>query len=156
MTTATEAFAVIRAVMEANAPENPKAGGPAIAYRWFGETGPALPDQPSPFVYTVFAALQSDTIEIGGGRGANRHRNPAEADIFVFVPNGWGLGCVTDLAEHFARLFRSHRNSGVTVDSATVYPGGPGSEIAVSGLDNEAGNYIWAGCGVRFHFDLTG
>lgn len=156
MTTATEAFDAIRAVMEANVPANPKAGGPAIAYRWQGETSPPLPDTPSPFIYTVFAALRSDTIEIGGGRGANRHRNPAEADVFIFVPNGWGQKYGTDLAEHFASLFRSYRANGVTVDSATVYPGGPGSEIAVPGLDNEAGNYFWAGCGVRFHFDLTG
>lgn len=176
MTTASEAYDVIRAVMEANVPLDPRipdeidfgalpwgelpwTGRPPhapLVYRWFGEFGPPLPDQPAPFVYTVFTAQRSDVIEIGGGRGANRHRNPAEADILVFVPNGWGQRVATDFAEHFAGLFRAYRDNGVTVDSATVYPGGPGSEIAVPGMDNEAGNYFWAGCGVTFYYDLTG
>lgn len=156
MTTLTGACRSIRTVMEANVPDNPETGGPSIVYRWKDEDGPPLPDTPAPFVYTVFTALRSDAIEIGGGRGANRHRNPGEANIFVFVPRTWSQPYATDLAEHFAKLFRSYRANGVTVDSATVYPGGQGSEIAVPGMDNEANNYIWAGCGLSFYFDLTG
>lgn len=155
MTTVTEACAVIRAVMEANIPANPDGGAP-IPYRWRGEPAPPLPDTPSPFVYTIFAAGRSSTIEIGGGRGSNRHRNPGEVDIFVFIPSDWGEKYGTDIAEHFAALFRSYRDNGVTVEDATVYPGGPGSDIAVPGMDNEASNYIWCGCGVSFYFDLTG
>jgi hypothetical protein len=156
MTTATEACAVIRAIMEANVPANPDVNGPAIAYRWRGEPGGALPDVPAPFVFTVFGTARSGVIENGGGRGHNRHRCPGEAEILVFIPNDWGEKFGTDLAEHFAGLLRSYRSNGVTIEDATVYPGGPGSEIAVPGIENEASNYIWCACGVRFYFDLTG
>jgi hypothetical protein len=156
MTTASDAFGVIRALMEANPAANPKTGGGLIPFRWFGEKNPPLPDTAAPFIFTVFTAMRSGVIETGGGRGRNRHRNPAEADIFVFVPNEWTQKVGTDLAEIFAALLRPYNQNGVFVEDATVYPGGPGSEIAVPGMDVDVGNYFWCGVGVRFYFDLVG
>lgn len=155
MTTATQAIEVLKAAIKAALPVHPITGDKLPA-GWLGDDALILDDEPSPFVYTVFSASRSGVIEIGGGRGANRHRNPASATIFVFVPIGWGLAYATDYAEAFAHAFRSYAAGGVTCDSATVHPGGPGSEIAVPGLDSEVGNYFWAACDVEYHFDLIG
>lgn len=155
MTTATEAIAVIRGMIEANVPVHPVTSVPLVL-GWQGEDAMVLPDERVPFVYTVFKASRSTPIEIGGGRGSNRHRNPGVATIFVFVPIGWGLQYGTNYAEGFAELFRPFRADGVTCDRVTVYPGGPGADIAVPGIDNEATSYFWSGCEVEFYFDLIG
>ncbi|HEY0328805.1 MAG TPA: hypothetical protein VGC77_06845 [Rhodopseudomonas sp.] len=155
MTTASEAIAVIKDLIEGNPQLHPESGD-ALPMYWQGEDAPALPGTPSPFIYTVFDAERSDTIEIGGGRGSNRHRNPGTASIFVFVPIGWGLLYGTNYAEALAAPFRSYRANGVTIDAVTVYPGGPGSEIAVPGMDNETKNYFWSGCEIEFYHDLIG
>jgi hypothetical protein len=152
--TATDACAVIREVMKNSTPLNPKTSEP-LPLRFRGEPSPPLPNTPAPFVFTFFGASRSGVIEVGGGAGANRHRNPGVAAILVFVPNDWGEPPATDIAEAFAKLFRSYKDNGVTVEDATVYPGGHGADIAVPGL-TEPGNYIWAGCEVEFYFDLIG
>ncbi len=153
MTTASEAIAVIRGLIEANPQLHPESGDPLPMY-WQGDDAPTLPDTPSPFIYTAFEATKSDTIEIGGGRGANRHRNPGGAIVFVFVPLGWGLQYGTNYAEALASPLRSYRANGVTVDNVTVYPGGPGSEIAIPGMDTEAKNYFWSGLEAEYYHDL--
>lgn len=155
MTTASDAIAIIKAMIEANPQQHPTSGVPLPMY-WQGDDPPQLPDVPSPFIYTAFEAAKSDTIEIGGGRGSNRHRNPGAVIVFAFVPLGWGLQYGTDFAEALAAPFRSYRANGVTVDSVTVYPGGPGSEIAIPGMDTEAKNYFWSGIEAEFYFDLIG
>ncbi|WP_445490199.1 hypothetical protein [Rhodopseudomonas sp. RCAM05734] len=155
MTTASEAIAAIRGMIEGSLPVHPTTSV-ALPVSWQGEDAFVLPDQRAPFVYVLFDTVKSSTIEIGGGRGANRHRNPGSATILVFVPLGWGLQYGTDYAEHFAALFRSYRANGITCDAVTVYPGGPGSQIAVPGIENEATGYFWSGCEVEFTFDLIG
>jgi hypothetical protein len=154
MTTVSEAHAFIRSRLEGNTPVDPD--GVKISLRWRGEDGGALPDTPAPFAFTTFDAAMSGPIEMGGGRGRNRHRQPSSAEVFIFVPNGWGLKPATDLAEAVATLYRAVNESGVTVDSATVYPGGPGSELSIPGLPSEVENYIWSAVGIEFHFDLIG
>lgn len=154
MTTASDAHAFIRSRMEANIPNDPN--GTPVTLRWRGEVGDPLPDSPSPFAFTLFDATISGVIEIGGGRGRNRHRQPSSAEVYIFVPNGWGLKPATDLAETIAALFRSINQSGVTVESATVYPGGPGSELSIPGLPSESDNYMWSAVGIEFHYDLIG
>ncbi|SNS36206.1 hypothetical protein SAMN05216374_0977 [Tardiphaga sp. OK246] len=155
MTTTSQALAVVKGLIEANPQIHPESGD-ALPFYWQGDDAPLLPETPSPFIYTFFEAMRSDTIEIGGGRGRNRHRNPGAATIFVFVPIGWGLQYGTDYAEALATPLRSYRQNGVTVEGVTVYPGGPGSEIAVPGMDNEAKNYFWSGLDVEFYHDLIG
>jgi hypothetical protein len=155
MPTLSVAIATIRALMEENPATNPT-NNEFVPFRWRGDHMPPLPDTPSPFIYSMFTATRSETIEVGGGRGANRHRNPLEVEVFVFIPNELGLQYGTDIAEHFAALFRPYSASGLACENATAYPGGPGSEISVPGMDNESGNYFWSGCGANFHFDLIG
>ncbi len=155
MTTSSDAHSFIRARMESNVPTCPPDGVP-LKLRWRGEDGGPLPDNPSAFAFTIFDAAMSSVIETGGGRGRNRHRNPASAEVFIFVPNGWGLKPATDLAETIAALFRSVNESGVFVDSATVYPGGPGSELSIPGLPSEVENYMWSAVGIEYRFDLSG
>jgi hypothetical protein len=155
MTTASEAIAAIRAAIEANVPVHPVTNA-ALPLGWLGEAALVLPNEPSPFVYTVFDAAPSDVIEIGGGRGANRHRNFGAAQILIFVPVGWGLQYATDYAEGFAAVFRSYRQDGVTSDRVTVYPGGAGSALSVPGLSSEVANYFWSACDVEFYHDLIG
>lgn len=162
MTTAAAAYGVIRALLEANKPSA------LTALRWQNEFEDSngnliLPDEPAAFAYTEFLASPSSVIEIGGGRGANRHRNSAHVDVYVFVPRGTGMvvtnaqsvGCL-DIAEQIAALFRPLRSGGVSVDDVTVYPGGNGSDLKPPGLASEVGNYFWAAVGVSLHFDLTG
>ena len=140
--------------MEANTPNGPD--GVPLVLRWRGEDGGPLPDTPSAFAFTIFDATVSSVIEIGGGRGRNRHRQPSSAEVYIFVPNGWGLKPATDFAEAIAALFRSINQSGVTVESATVYPGGPGTELSVPGLPSDVENYIWSAVAIEFHYDLIG
>ncbi|MEH2476245.1 hypothetical protein V1281_002586 [Nitrobacteraceae bacterium AZCC 2161] len=154
MTTASEAYATVRAVIEAAAPLDPNSGA-KIPLRWRGEDNPPLPDLPAPFAFTLFGASRSSTIENGGGRGANRHRNFGVAEIFVFIPKDWGERYGTDFAEAFASALRPYRDNGVTCEDATVYPGGDGAQISVPGL-TEPGNYFWSACEANFYFDLIG
>lgn len=155
-----EAFGVLRALLEANQP------AAVTAYRWQNEDEDsngdvALPDTPAPFVYCEFLADPSSVIEIGGGRGANRHRCPANLELYVFVPRGTGLhqtdgsGCL-DIADEIAALLRSFAESGVTVDSATAAPGGAGALLKPQGLSSDVTNYFWAIVTAELYFDLIG
>ena len=155
MTTASQAIAALKSLIEDNPQLHPDSGEPLPMY-WQGDDPVRLSDTPSPFIYTSFEATKSATIEIGGGRGSNRHRNPGSASLFVFVPVGWGLQYGTDYAEALAAPLRSFRAGGVTIDRVTVYPGGPGSAIAVPGMDSEAKNYFWSSVEADFYFDLIG
>jgi hypothetical protein len=154
MTTASEAHSFIRGRIESNVPNDKD--GVSITLRWRGELGNPLPDTPSTFAFTFFDASLSGVIENGGGRGNLRHRNPGRAEVYIFVPNDWGLKPATDLAEAFATLFRAVNQSGVVVEAATVYPGGPGSELSIPGLPSDVENYIWSACEIDFYFDLIG
>lgn len=155
MPTAAEAVAAVRSTIEAVAPVHPQTSAP-LPFGWQGEAPLLLPATPSPFVYTLFDASPDGVIEIGGGRGGNRHRQSLVAEILVFVPIGWGLAYGLNYAEAFATVFRSFAGSGVVCDRVTVHPGGPGSQLSVPGLDNEANNYFWSGCEAEFYFDLIG
>lgn len=153
--TVSQAIATVRGLIEANVPVHPDTNV-SLPVSWQGEDPVQLPDTPSPFIFVVFETTNSSVIENGGGRGANRHRTPFEVSILIFVPLGWGLQYGTDYAEGFAGVFRPYNLNGVTCDAVTVYPGGPGSEIAVPGIDNEASSYFWSGCGVEGYLDLIG
>ncbi len=154
MTTASTAHAVFRSVIDgATITDN----GSAVPLRYYGDNNDDLPDVPTPFVYVVFDAFKAEVIEMGGaGRGSNRHRNFGTCDAFVFVPKGTGMKRATDIAETIAALFRSYRLNGVTCETATVFPGGNGSDIKPDGMDSEVGNYLWAGCQIEFYHDVIG
>lgn len=159
-TNAPAAYAVIRNLIEQNKP------AAVTALRWQDQRKDsngrmALPSDPATFAYTEFLTGKSGVIENGGGRGANRHRNPGTVDILVFSPKGGGLtnvsqtGCL-DIAEQFAALFRPFNQSGVKVDSATAYPGGDGAALKPKGFDSAVGDYFWAAVEVDLYFDLIG
>jgi hypothetical protein len=155
MPTAAQAVAAVRSAIEAVAPVNPNTSAP-LPFGWQGETALLLPNDPSPFVYTLFDAMPDGVIEIGGGRGANRHRQGLVAEILIFVPIGWGLSYGLNYAEAFAAAFRSFAVAGVICDRVTVHPGGPGSQLRVAGLSDEVANYFWSGCEAEFYFDQIG
>ena len=150
MTTATQAFSVIRSRLEANQPAG------LTSLRWQNEDGGALPDEPAAFAYTEFLSEPGFVAGYGGGRGSNLYRNPARVDCYIFVPRGQGLQVATDLAEQVAVLFRSYRDSDISCFEATVYPGGNGADIKPPGLASEVDNYFWALAEVSLHFDQVG
>lgn len=154
MTTASQAFAIIKARLTNNIPTD--AASRPVGLRWQNENDEPLPDKPAPFIYTEFLTDPSQLASFGGGRGANRYRNPAVADFYVFVPNGWGLVEAADIAEQVATLFRSYRDNDISCFDATVYPGGSGSSLAPPGVGSEVGNYFFTSVQVALFFDLIG
>lgn len=156
MTTASQAYDVLRARLLANKPAG------LSALRWQNEDADsngdeALPNEPAPFAFVELVAERAGPpVSYGGGAGANRYRNPARLVIYVFVPAGAGLTLATDLAEACATLFRSYRDADVSCFDATVHPGGTGAEITPPGLSSEVGNYFYAVAEIALFFDLIG
>lgn len=155
MTTASQAYTVLRTRLEANKPAG------ISALRWQNEfedsTGAAaIPNTPAAFAYVEFQAEFAILASYGSGRGANRYRNPARLDIYVFVPRGQGLVVAADLAEQCAAVFRSYRDTDVSCFEASVFPLGEGSELAPPGLRSEVGNYWTAVVEVGLFFDQLG
>jgi len=152
MTTASQAYTVLRGILT---------NGMTIPLRWQNEDadsqgGTTLPDTPTAFAYTEFNTDSAELVSYGGGRGANRYRNRAHLDIYVFVPRGWGLTYATDYAEQAAALFRSYRDDDISCFGASVYPGGDGAELQPPGMRSEVTNYYYAACSVDLWFDLVG
>jgi hypothetical protein len=153
MTTAKEAYAALRTILEA------EPGLPPL--RWQNDdedsTGAVnLPATPAPFLYTVFDTRPAELVAFGGGRYANVYRNPALLEVFVFIPKGWGLSYALDYAETAASLFRSYRDDAVSCFAASVYPGGDGATLKPPGLPSEVSNYFWSVAEVDLYFDQRG
>lgn len=156
----TQAYSAVRALLEGNVPTG------VTALRWQDQDADSngvvpLPDVAATFLYSEFTIEKSGVIEIGRGRGANRHRVPAQLVIFVLSPRGNGLvnagvGCL-EIATTLAAFFRSTAALGaIKVDSATAYAGGDGAALKPKGLDSAVAAYFWAACEVEFYFDLIG
>lgn len=154
MTTATAAFNVIKARLEANVPDDSQ--GNPVTLRWQNEDGDPLPSTPAAFVYTEFLADPASIASYGGGRGANRYRNTAQIVCYVFVPRGWGLVEATTIAETVGALFRSYRDSDISCFEASVMPGGDGASIKPPGMDSEVDNYFYAVMAAEFFYDQIG
>jgi len=159
MTTASQAYAVIKTRIEANRPLD--GSGNVVLLRWQNQDADTdgnigLPNIPTPFAYTEFVTDPGRLTGFGGGRGANLYRNPGRIDSFVFVPKGWGFAPATDIAEQIAALFRSYRDADISCFDATVYPGGNGSDVKPPGVQSDVDNYFWAGVEVSLHFDQIG
>lgn len=153
MTTASGAYAILKLRMEG--------GGLTVPLRWQNELKDSigsvdLPNTPTTFVYSEFLTEPSRIVSYGGGRGANRYRNPARLLSYVFVPRGDGLVLATDKAEAIATLFRSYRDSDISCFDATVYPGGDGASLKPPGLSSEVNNYFFALTEISLFFDLIG
>lgn len=151
MTTAAQAYAVVRDVLRA---------GLDIPVRWQNENADsngqvALPSQSAIFAYVDFIVESGDLVSFGGGRGNNRYRNRARADVFVFVPRGAGLTPALDKAEAAAALLRSYRDNDISCFDATVYSGA-GSDLAPPGIRSVVTNYAYAIAEISFWFDLIG
>lgn len=115
-----------------------------------------LSDTPEPFVFFEMVTQAAGAIEIGSGRGGNRHRNRAELNAYVFAPRGTGMAYVLSLAEPVAAVFRSYRGGGVTFENAAVHPVGEGEALVPPGLSSAAGNYACAVVNAPFFFDQIG
>lgn len=112
-----------------------------------------LPDTPEPFVFFEFIVGQARVIEIGGGRGANRHRNAGDLNAYVFVPRGSGLASMLSIAEPIAAAFRGYRNEGISITTASVHPIGEGEDLTPPGLESAAGNYGCVVVNMSIYFD---
>jgi hypothetical protein len=153
MTTAAGAFAAIRSRLEASG------SGISIPLRFQGDPQSPLPDQPTAFAYVAFDNRGSELrgpSEYGGGAGANRYRNRARIQAFVFSPIGEGLAVVMAYAETIAARLRSFRDNDVSCYSADVIPVGDGSNLTVPGLVSEVSNYQAAIAEVEFDFVQIG
>lgn len=154
MTTASQAFAVIRARLEANVPT---VQGAAVPLRWQGSTGDPLPDEPAPFIYIEMNTDPGSLVSFGGGRTSNRYRNPAVIDAYCFTPSSWGdPQYAMDIAEQVAALFRSYRDADISCFDASVFPLGEGASIKPPGLNSEVDNYYAASAQISLFFDLVG
>lgn len=146
MTDIVAALAAIRARAEGQITTLP--------LKWQDETN-ELPDEPEPFAFVEVITDRSGFIEIGGGRGANRHRQTGEIHAYVFAPIGRGLAYGAGLAEPVAAVFRSYRGGGISCMGASVHPVGEGSALVPPGLSSAAGNYACVVVIVPFYFDQT-
>lgn len=153
MTTASQAYAALRGIIEA--------GITSIPLRWQNEDedsqgNVALPDTPAAFIYGEFVADLAELVSFGGGRGSNRYRNPARLDLYVFVPRGQGLTVALDYAETAAALLRSFRDEDVSCFGASVIAGGDGALLQPPGLRSEVNAYFYAVAEIDMMFDLIG
>ena len=112
-----------------------------------------LPDVPTDFVFFELITEGSRVIEIGGGRGSNRHRHTGELNAYVFAPRGKGLAHLLAIAEPVAAAFRGYRRDGISVVTASVHPLGEGEGLTPPGLDSAAGNYGCAVVNMPLYFD---
>jgi hypothetical protein len=152
MTTANQAYTVLRGLLEA---------GMTLPLRWYGEDSDSqgnttLPDTPTPFIYTYFDSDPARLVGFGGGRMRNLYRSRAHLDIYVFIPNGWGLTYGLNYAEQAAALFRSYRDEDVSCFSASVFAGGAGAELQPPGMASEVSNYLYTTVGVELYYDQIG
>lgn len=148
--TAGEALAAVRSRLES--------GGLSLTLYWHGDDAPTLPNTPEAFAYLVFNVGGSRLVSFGGGRGANRYRNSATLEAYVFRPptGADGMKPVMDDAETIAARLRSFRDTTVSCYSADVIPVGPGSNLAPPGFANEVNNYLCAIAEVEIEFDQIG
>lgn len=161
MTTAAQARQAIRSRIETAGLTN-GAGGP-LPVRWPNEPQDSLgntdlPSPPAPFVYVEVnnTGSANGPAGYGGGSGQNIWRNRGRIEAYVFVPKDDGLDRAEGVAEQIASLFRSYRDEAISCFAANVMPGGDGAMLTPPGLVSEVGNYFWAMCTVRFHFDQVG
>lgn len=157
MTTIADVVAGIRTRLEANIPTYTQGGASVeIGLRWQGENSGPLPDTPAPFAWTAFASDMGRIAAYGDGRSANLYRHTGQIEAYVFVPMDWGAAVALAIAEQYAALFRSFRDSTMSCFDATVDPGGPGSLLNPPGLDSEVSAYWYAGVLVSLHYDIVG
>lgn len=150
MTTAAQAFAIIKAMAIADKPAK------VDSLRWQNEEGDPLPDEAVPFIYTEFLTDRGNLAGFGGGRGANLYRNRARIEAYVFVKRGDGLEVALEIAEQYAAIFRSYRDDYISVWDATPLPGGDGSDLKPKGITSRVSNYFYACVRINLSFDLIG
>jgi hypothetical protein len=150
MVTATQAFAAVRARLNA--------GSYPYPLYYHGDDPVILPDAPTPFAFVVFNNEGSTAVSFGGGRGSTVYRNRARVEAFVFLPAWQGLEMAMDYAETVAVRLRSYRDDSISCFAADVIPVGHGSVLSVPGLSSEVSNYqcAIAECSVIFDQDGGG
>lgn len=133
-----------------------------LTMRWQDEKADSagrveLPDDPAPFVFFFLEMDRSQPIEIGGGRGANRHRADGELQCFVFTPKNWGLETSLPYAEHVAAGLRSYRSAdAITIGFGGPQPIGDHSPVTPPGLTSPVNNYACSLVALPIYFDQVG
>lgn len=150
MTTAAQAFAIIKAHIIANKPAKVE------CLRFQNEDGDPLPDEAAPFIYTEFLTDRGSIAAFGGGRMNNRYRNPARIEAYIFVKRGDGNAVALEIAEQFATIFRSYRDADISCFDASVLPGGDGADLKPKGITSRVSNYFYACVEVSLFYDLIG
>jgi len=154
MPSITDVYASLKAILDV--------AGLSLPIRWRGDdtdsTGAdALPDTPTPFLFCNLETDPGDIAGFGGGRGANLYRNPGYLYVYVFVPRGDGSEPLAlEHGESVAVLYRSYRDSVVSVFAASVVAGGAGGTLAPPGLNSAVNAYSYALVEVLFHYDQVG
>jgi hypothetical protein len=117
-----------------------------------------LPDEPTAFGFGVFDndGPGLGPASYGDGAFANRWRNTASVEIFVFVPQGTGTDAADDYAQAICNRLRSYRDSTISCFGAAVREHMGGERMIPRGLDSEVGNYWCAISVVDLHFDEVG
>jgi hypothetical protein len=148
MVTATQAFAAVRARLNA--------GSYPYPLYYHGDDPVILPDAPTSFAFVVFNNEGSAAVSFGGGRGSTVYRNRARVEAFVFLPAWQGLEMAMDYAETVAVRLRSYRDDSISCFAADVIPVGHGSLLSVPGLSSEVSNYQCAIAECFLTFDQDG
>ena len=149
MTTTEQAFAVIRARLEANT---------AIPLRWPFQDAPPVEDTPANFVFIDFQVDRpaGGPAGYGGGRGNNLWRRTAELILWLHVPRGQGFEYSAATADPLRVLFHSYRDNDISCFDSVVIPIGPGSGISPPGADSAVDNYDVTAVVTEMHFDQIG
>lgn len=157
MSTIAQAYAALRARLE-EAPALVDAHGNTLPFRWQGEDGGALSDEPAAFAFGEIENFGSarGPAAFGGGRGANLYRNEGVFTIYVFTPNGEGIAVSLALAEQLAARLRSYRTDDVSCFAADVHPLGDGSSLQAPGLSSPVNAYYCSIVEAAIHFDQLG
>lgn len=115
-----------------------------------------LPDPPAAFIFFEFESERGSIAGYGSGRGNNLYRYPGEVLGWLAVERARGLEFGLAIAEPIAALFRSYRDSHVSIFEASVRPITGITDAAPSAMQDISGNYDWYLIEVNLSFDQVG
>lgn len=122
---------------------------------WINDNN-VLPDPPNPFVFFEFESERGYPAAYGGGRGSNLYRYSGALLGWLAVERARGLEFGLAIAEPIAALFRSYRDSYVSVFEASVRPVTGITDYATAPMQDISGNYNWFLIEIALSFDQIG
>jgi hypothetical protein len=114
-----------------------------------------LPDEPTAFGFVVFDndGPGMGPASFGDGVFANRWRNTATVEVFVFVPQGTGTEVADIHAQAICNRLGSFRDSNISCFGAAVREAVSGQRMAPTGLNEPVGNYWVSIAVIEIFFD---